>query len=576
MISCLFILCSCRKPPEVYYPPDHDGQVQSEETGEGTGQGSQEEDPEPQGDQEISDQDVPDADGGDYPEALRFERANVSYEEMDFEDYDRDVFDTLSAEMKDIASAEEFSDEDFRQILSVYDRLVEEYVKFHDYYCKYTIEYYRCPSDASFRSGYERADADSVGISDTMFGAVAAAVDSVFGEELKACRGDILSFISGYTEMDDTESQLFSETAELCSEWEAYYSGAEDVEGDKNYVMGNIVLSVVSKRNEIAKIYGFENAYDMAWTETYGRDYGFEKLTEIGDLFSRYTFDLWCEMEDYSDISVDTSDLMTSFAASDKLSPLIRDAAGHISGHHLFVPGNDESFDAGFSWYFYKYAEPIIYYVPSADLREVRTLIHELGHSSNSYITSPEPFLSDLTQSIDVSEIQSNGMIATYSCILNDIYPDISNELSVYFVDRMISSTLSNCIFSEIERMLYTTEDLTYEKACELAGKILYKYGFYQTEKNYTGWATSILHFIAYDPGYCASYVMSDAVVMWMWLNARTDFEKVRDIYDGICALDLSEADFMSVVSDFGFEDIFSEDYYAVLSAELSKLIPKG
>ena len=191
--------------------------------------------------------------------------ADVDFADMAWYLYDMTDFN---------ASAERLSStEDEAEAQELYDWLLTEYRRLSTLDELAWIDFYAYGTEADEEACQttdemlrEAGDTLYAAISDALTGDVAGEFSSFVGE-------DVSDALIDYEEMTDREMELLNRETELQLAYNNLIVREDLSEPEINYQAGEILLELVSIRNELAEIYGYDTFADYAYEAYYGRDY---------------------------------------------------------------------------------------------------------------------------------------------------------------------------------------------------------------------------------------------------------------------------------------------------------------
>lgn len=541
-----------------------------------------------------------------------FERGDVNFADMVFGEYDDTEFNDIVDKL-DEAITKEGNEKEVRELV---EKLIAEYDALTDAYEYAEIAYYTTPDDDELFEKYTEADALSVYVDDDLQVIVSRVLESPYEQiMLDALNLKDASSLYGYEGMSDEEAALWDEITALQAEFNEYYSGTKPVYfeyGGTDWTwddldsldyssdtysavyegiykaeameMGRILIEEVKLRNQVAAMHGYENYYEMAWKENYNRTYTYDDFQIVADYTKQYLKDYPSILQDITHLRADYIPLMSEDVTNiyDRLidgkylKPNAEEAVKFIKDHGLLNIVSADAYNVGFSTKFFTYNEPYIYVheeEPVYKMSFLGTITHETGHCINFYYY-PNNSVASLVFDLDVAEMQSTGFVLMYSDILGKIYGDNGKGIPRQFYADAIA-TLQNCGFqAEVERLLYTTEGLTPEKVCEIAGDIAREYGYdaaNESDGNNYFWA-HIPHY-SDSPGYVVSYVMSQAASLALYTKYLEDPQKAQDMFDELLTENTSDVKYTEVLEKYGLEKIYTEEFYRELAKKADSFI---
>ncbi|MBO7700652.1 MAG: hypothetical protein J6S47_06260 [Eubacteriaceae bacterium] len=545
------------------------------------------------------------AKGNGKTEPPAVERADVRFEDMDAGEYD----DTLINEIIDRLDEAITKKNNDKEVADLIDQLIAEYGRLSDAYTLAEIAYYTTPDDEELFQKYTDADALCLYVDDDVQVIISRVLDSEYEQiMLEKINVEDASPFYDYEGMSDEEAALQDRIIALQAEFNEYYSETKEVTAEFNgqtitweYVdsldtssaeyaeaysamyraeameMGRILIEQAKLRNEVAAMYGYDNYYEMAWEETYSRTYSYEDFETVVDYYKEYLRDYTGILQSMNYLRADylpmrdctVTDIYDRLLEGRYLKPNAEKAIKYIKEYNLLNIVGPESYSVGFSTRFVTYNEPYIYVYerdPIYNMEFLGTIAHETGHCTNFFYDQKNSIAS-LLFDLDVAETQSTGFVLMYMDAFAKIYGDAGKGIPRQMFGDAIG-TIQNCGFqAEVERLLYTTDDLTPEKMCELAAEIADEYAYYNANEsdglNYF-WA-HIPHF-SDSPGYVVSYVMSQAASLAMYTNYLDEPKKTAQLFDELLTEDLGRLQYAEMLEKYGLDKIYTEEFYKELA----------
>lgn len=543
------------------------------------------------------------------------ERADVCYSDIEFAEYDDTLINEIMDELDEAIQIEN-NDEKVKELCAAF---LEEDQNLTDAYLFLMVDYYLNAEDEEKFEKYTYADNLSTFVGDDELVMISRVLDSPYEQiMLDTIASKNTDAYYDYEGMTDEEVPIYEAINDLQAQYNEWYSGTKvstvDWEGEEwtwdkwetydwNYydeneynkyvsiyydlyeadgkAMGEILLQQVALRNELAKINGYDNFYDMVWTEDYMREYSFDDFMKIGAYTKQYLKTITNLFNDtrYDDYDscweIDGTTLYDKLLASKTLGKNAKEAIGYIKDHDLLVLAEEDDYDVAFSSKFYTVNEPMIYACRQSGtyaLYFVQTLAHETGHASNFYFSHTNS-LGGLYSDLDIAETQSTGFVLMYMDTIADAYKEYAEYIRRQFVGDAVG-TLQNCGFqAEVEHALYTTPDLTVEMMNDMAAEIANEYGYYDAVMNGKCYFWSQIPHYSDSPGYVVSYVMSQAASLAMFSDYLDNNKTGLKNYDELVAIDTSDMTFNEMVEKFGLEKMYTESFYKDLAKKIEEFL---
>ncbi len=510
-----------------------------------------------------------------------FERADISLSAMEYDSYDETALLEAIAAMTSLADmtkeAGSASSADIEAYSAAFDAAMTEYDKFVSAYYMVMLNSYRDLSDETAAAEMTRLDELSVDIGDKLAVALGRTIDSPLKNTLVEIHGDknVLDY-EGYTESNAYLNSLLVKEAALEQTYDALSVQKFTSEEDMNTQLGSIIIDLVAIRNEIAHEYGYDNYVDYAFKEVYYRDYTLQDYNTVSSYIRKHLLDaeqtvdelIYYRYNPYHCENVDLESVLKTMSTSIQMPKVVRDALKYMYKYGLYVfTDADSSLDGAFTAKFYAENEPFVYVKLSDTPYDITTFLHETGHFINFFVDDDNAFQSSFG-SLEVSETQSQGFALLYSAYVENMYPQYRNLLQINTVGDTLYSLVWVSWRADLEHALYTTEDLTLEKANALAGQLSndYELNIANDAGDQLTWV-SISH-IATSPIYQVSYVMSALAAMGLWNESLENAATAQQKYESILMLG-SETSYWEMLDDYDLTYVLDEKFFKELSSAI-------
>ena len=306
-----------------------------------------------------------------------------------------------------------------------------------------------------------------------------------------------------FLDLMDRETELINRYYDLSSQalevWDAdeYY----EVYGTQ---MGQVLVELVTLRQEIARYAGYDSYAQFAYDWYYYRDYSPEQVdaylaeiqTELVPLYLELDNNqVWnagyryCSQEDaYAYVK----------SCAENMGGLVEAAFDLMDSRKLYDIGySDTKYNSSFEVYLYSYYTPVVFMNAQECAWDKLTLAHEFGHFANDYACVGS------YAGIDVAEIFSQTME-----YLSLLYADGGEELTELKMADSLCVYVEQAAYAEFEQRLYELEDPTVEDVEALYDRVCRDYGFESWGFDSRSYV-DVTHFYT-NPMYIISYVVSN------------------------------------------------------------------
>jgi len=545
---------------------------------------------------------APPASGSAVPSTTQPHREGIPFSALDIADYDPAALDGLLSRLNALLAEPDRTE----QVLELYYAITNEVALYYDAYTIAQLEYYLEPENSEKEAVYSKYEYMDTKFEDDVSLAISAILNSEYGDELAAViNNDKLLVLKDYKGLDDTLKALYDKETELELLYDSYYTDLDyltvDIDGvtwswfyfwdnyqnyeydiyikayealqiNENEKLGGTLVELVRVRNEIAAYCGYDNYYEMVWSSNYLRDYTFEDYLTIREYTLKNLMPAYDMLSDryypgyYSGDGTDwdMSDFFSELSENPMLTGNMREALSYLSEYDLLLLGGESAYDASYQTKLYTLNQPFVYHKQYDAMYDATSLSHETGHAVNGYLSSLNA-IEDNYASIDVCEIHSNGFELLAMDAVAAMYPEKFDVIKRMMLLDVLMCLVDVSLQVDIEHMLYTTDDLTLDKANRLTADIMLDYGMpTEFEDVYYYWS-EIPHY-SFSAGYVISYVTSAAAALALWLESAQDKNAAMAKFDDLLSADASWS-FMEAVQAYELTEIFTEEFYTELSA---------
>ena len=331
---------------------------------------------------------------------------------------------------------------------------------------------------------------------------------------------DFLKDYDGENAWDDVFTALLAEEAALVNRYyELSEQGLEYSYGSEDYYtacgneMVELMVELISLRQEIAAYMGYDSYVDYATDTAYYRDYTKEQTLEYLQEISREIVPLYEELNRSVSFYV-----RYGYAKEEETYEYVRAMAENMGGtvleafEHLDEGGlydlaySENKYNASFEVYLTSYGDPFVFMNPSLDTGDYLTFAHEFGHFCNDYASG------GCYAGIDVLEVFSQAME-----YLSLVYAPEGEDLVKLKMWDSLRLFAEQAAFASFEMRMYELkdDDLNAENLRALYEEVALEFGFDSIGYDDREF-TMITHFYT-NPMYVISYVVSNDLAMQMY-----------------------------------------------------------
>ena len=289
-----------------------------------------------------------------------------------------------------------------------------------------------------------------------------------------------------------------------------------------NQDTGPILIELVKTRKQIAKLAGFDNYAEFAFSYALNRDYTPDQANKLVGDVKKYIVPLYnkASAEGLFDVLYDVGKIPLSAGSVNdavenvlgKMDERLSESFKFMEKYELCYLGYDSrQLSASFTTYIPKYDAPVTVILGSGNASDALTLAHEFGHFTDGFLNY------GIISNIDLSEIASTSLEYMF---LNGIdRSGLSKEaidaLRKYKKASAVELYVSQCLYYAFEERLYAVPDneLTTERVCGLAREVLADFGVSDGFEFFEYSWSMIEHFYQ-QAFYVISYVTADSVAL--------------------------------------------------------------
>lgn len=513
------------------------------------------------------------------------ERKGFSYDLQDYQNYKDEMFalideaNTYRDRHEELTDSEIVSFLDEERFRYLYHAMLDEKEKIEAAYLLVEIEYYQNIYDEELQEIMNQYYADAIDFTDDLNITIREAAESPYKEVLidLTCP-EVVDGILEYEELTEEEKDIslrlesLSQEYELASMDEYYfeYNGVEwsfekfneessDMEEDEMYavynglykekakVVGEIYKEIIQLNNRRAQIHGYDDYVDMAYEETFCRDYTAEQITKVFSEIKEcnlYIYEIGYLNEslyEYDPGYITTDDRATY----EMLYPYIKDIDSELGDSLKYLLDNDlfdlelseDKPDKGYSVSLDSFGDAFIFDSPYGTSGDLYTYVHEFGHY-NAFYANKAPDFQDFNN-LDISEIQSQGlellMARNYDCIYDE---NTAKFLECQDVSRIVDVVNNGSIVAEFEIYAFKHPDASADELSRQMMKIYNEHGMYFKDavEGVYSWEDTPHIFSA--PLYYVSYMTSGLAALELYDLSYENYDLAVEKYMEISALD--------------------------------------
>ena len=345
---------------------------------------------------------------------------------------------------------------------------------------------------------------------------------------------------------------------------------------------GEIYAQIITNNNRIAELSGYDNYYEYATKEIYGRDYTIEEIESFKGYIRSYFLpqldDLYQNWyTKYSALSAADKNFMINFLYEpfdgfqrNYLEDYINsydnstgDGFKHLfENRNMVFASSTNSHDSAYQTYLEDFETPFCLF--GSDGQSTTTIVHEMGHY---YASLYNPDVS----SYDIAETQSQANEFLFWRFARDeMTPTFYGTIENYNVYNNVAMIIICAIIDDFEQRVYSLESVegyTYNDFKEIMNEVCGVYG------GTTYISSNITNIHDYwsvvcpnSPVYYISYATSSIAAMSIYAIAEEDEAAAREVYRKLIEEIEEDDGFKEALNKIGLIDPFKEEAFEKLN----------
>lgn len=533
------------------------------------------------------------------------ERADIPFEEMKSLTYDGTVLEAQIAEMELLAQKANASGEakNPERVKELYASMEQELTKLVTCNSIAEIVCYRDVYDEESIARKEEILADVIELQDAAYASLKEICSSPYQEVMKEVMlPELVESFAEYEELTEREKEISLLENSLISEYnqaaeEDYsidYQGEEwnferfygaDGEAlsrdeyievyqalnkERNSVLGEIFLELVDLRDEEAKLKGYDNYAEYAYSELYIRDYDLE---DAEDLFEEVKDDVVPALRDLQEAAYEKDfsllydeayamsgeEIFSSFGhyLAD-IDPELKESLEHMLRYEMYdMEVAEEKAAVGFTIDLMSYGDAFIFMDPYQCYLDYSQAIHEFGHYNQAYWSTEN--IMEQQNNLDLCEIHSQGLEMLYYDYYDELLGEEAGEdFGFYQVYRMAAGIVDIALLSEFEIEAYKHPEMSLEDLNKLYLNLSEQYGIYYVDGIDALYTWSDTSHVFSSPCYYFSYMTSAFSSLDLLTLSEEDRHKAVETYMELTTLP-TYAPYCSAVEYVGLRDVFEK-----------------
>ena len=376
---------------------------------------------------------------------------------------------------------------------------------------------------------------------------------SIYNEESLALMHRESALLSEYRELTASPGVTLDNGREV--DLYGYLAGAGEEEywealmayyRQYNAEMSRIYIELVKTRRELAAVLGYDSYEEMAYADSFERDYTPEQAARYLSDVREHIVPLYEELDDWAvDYPwLEEEELVEILRrGTEAMGGEAEEAFRFMEHYELFdVSLSENKAGKSFQTYLSDYNAPFVFVDPYGDDSDVLSFAHEFGHFVDAYVNY------NASESIDVAELFSQAMEYLMLDYAEGALPEerLENLRRLKWLDTL-ELYAQQASFADFERAVYAADptELDADFLNELSLQVAVDYGYYDgySEDYYALSWIDIVHFFE-QPFYVVSYPVSNDLALQIWELEQSEpgaglqkyLEALPRDYDGMIA----------------------------------------
>ena len=369
-----------------------------------------------------------------------------------------------------------------------------------------------------------------------------------------------LESFEDYDEESSTAAlELFEREDELLTQY-VTLSSAGDGQDDG---IAEVFVELVSVRNELAELLGYDSYADYAYVELYSRAYTPEQAQNIWSLAREALVPLYTgkyqrvqeaaeSSRDFRRMDCSAERVISALrSGAQRMSPEISGACEYMLSHGLCdLEYSDEKLPVGYTVWLPDYVVPYVFNAPYDLYYDYQDAFHEFGHFVSYFYCGSDGSGWD---DFDLSELQSQGMEMMFLSFYDDIFGETADLMRAQTVLRILGSVLEGAMYDEFQQRVYAEDDLTPERVDEIFAELYKDFGYMEYKGYEREWMLIGHNFES--PFYYISYAVSALPALELFVRAQSSPADAMDTYLRVAAMSSEYYSIADALAESGLAD---------------------
>lgn len=389
---------------------------------------------------------------------------------------------------------------------------------------------------------------------------------------LRADNTDFPKILSEYNALKKKEQELLQSIVKL-----------KNSSKKNNSILALKYMEVLKVRNRIAKLFGYKNYAEYADKEIYNRDVDEKLREEYYNAVKKYVVPLYKEIASFDKKSGYTKEINNQKAPKsnkiikevsseiENIDKSLKESFEYLKKYHTFdIDYSSKKSDISYAENLYAYNSAYIFNYPEGNMNDIKNFIRRFGEY-NAIFHSNLNSLSDIN-TVGIRKIQSNALELIVAENADKIVGKLAGAYKYTSYEATLFDLIKGCYFDELQRYLFSNENLGVNEINSYAKKLAKEYGIKKeySKNNSYEWLEN--RNIIFSPMSDLSDSLSAITSLKIGCMAENNYKGAVNKY-----LEVSRENgikpYLKVCEEIGFSDILTKDSVKQITKNVNELL---
>lgn len=394
----------------------------------------------------------------------------------------------------------------------------------------------------------------------------------IYIDILRADNTDFPKILSEYNALKKKEQELLQSIVKL-----------KNSSKKNNSILALKYMEVLKVRNRIAKLFGYKNYAEYADKEIYNRDVDEKLREEYYNAVKKYVVPLYKEIASFDKESGYTKEINNQKAPKsnkiikevsseiENIDKSLKESFEYLKKYHTFdIDYSSKKSDISYAENLYAYNSAYIFNSPEGNMNDIKNFIRRFGEY-NAIFHSNLNSLSDIN-TVGIRKIQSNALELIVAENADKIVGKLACAYKYTSYEATLFDLIKGCYFDELQRYLFSNENLGVNEINSYAKKLAKEYGIKKeySKNNSYEWLEN--RNIIFSPMSDLSDSLSAIASLKIGCMAENNYKGAVNKY-----LEVSRENgikpYLKVCEEIGFSDILTKDSVKQITKNVNELL---